>query len=450
MRFTLPAVLLLAMSAHSQILPGQYLHSVTQQKVGELWVVDSFTQKAKQLKLSTPVDTNCIMMQSPVTGFVGTNTAPAQIYGVTIVGSNAIMKPVFKTPSVLTNQTNISQIGKLGSMLYFVTNDSATTKDGTIWSLPATGKADPAMVYDLSTLSGFPTGGLANALCCDGKRKVYVAVWPGGVVFEYDIPTKKARLLATMPATKAPPTSGFYPVNMHYRKGKLEVYGLYGDVVVLDPVTAKVDAHYWAKAPTATGYSAMINSGVWNPDQGHYNFGTRDGALEALLPIGSGQLAHRIVEGVGSNVTASGNSVNGTYYQAVGGNSTYLPYGAGCAGTGGFTPTSTGLGLPSGNNKAWAFGIHTLPKGTNLAVLVIGGNQGKYSLAGLGLPSCSLYTLPLLVMPATTNLAVANGFGWAKLPINTPANITVATQWVIWNTLGNKFDAASDARLLKL
>ena len=350
----------------------------------------------------------------------------------------------------MTNKSNIAQISRIGGQLYFCTNDTATTSDASIWSMPLAGGTATELV-DLSKVTGWVTGRLANAMTTDGAGKVYVALWTGGEIFEYDIATKKASFLMKAPNTKRG-IAACYPVNMHYRNKKLEIVCLYGDVIVIDPATKKVDAHYYQRTQTATGYSEFKNSGVWNPDAGDYLIGTRDGALEALIPVGTGQNARRMIPGVGGHATASSNSCTGVYYHA--GAGSYSAYDAGCAGKNTpvalcCIPTSVGHGVAASGNAAFQFGIYTTrPK--DIAILVLGGSKLKLDLKGLGLAGCNLLTAPVLMFGAVT-AGPFNGGGSARLPMPLPnAKLSIHTQWILLNPAPLGFDNVSDARTLTL
>ncbi len=430
--------------APAQVKPGEYLATVVQARVGEMYRIDSHTRKATQLKLSTPADVNCVTMQNAVTGWVGTNFSPAKIYKIRVIGTNVQMTLLFKTATALTGQTNISQIARLGANLWFVTNPG-----GTLWKVPAAGGVDPTKVLDLSAQTTWRRGALANAIATDGRLRLYVAVWTLGEVYEYNWVTKKTTLLLTLPTTKGSTARGFFPVNMHYRGGKLYAAGLYGDVVRVDLATKKV-TQYWHPTPRETGLSTLKNSFAWNPDQGHYGMGSRDGALDIVVPVGKGQLARIDVDGVGTNARRTLNSVNGLYYQP-GATSSYQPYAAGCAGSSMMVPTSVGRGLPSRGNARFALGLDTAPAGVNIAILLIGASKVSVSLAGIGLPTCNLLTLPILSFAVPTTNGSVDGRGTATVPVPLPnAALQLHTQWLVWNSAAKRFDAASDGRTLTL
>ncbi|MCA8968682.1 MAG: hypothetical protein KDC95_02820 [Planctomycetes bacterium] len=447
--FAFTALCSLPVLTRAQVQPGEYLFSVqnTTTTVHELWSVDTQTRKATQLTMSPSVQINCMTMLSNGLGYIGTVDDPPQIHRMTLAGTTATMTAMFKTSNALAGQTNIAQIARVGGNLYFSTNPG-----GSVYSIPIGGGTDPTLVYDLTTVTGFPTSGLVNALAGDGAGKVWAAVWTVGEIYEIDVSatTPTAKFLTTLPVSKlSTTTTGFYPVNMHYRANKLECFGLYGDVVVLDPVTLKVDNHWYAVSPTQTGFTTSKNCGIYNPDQGDYTLGSRDGCLDVVVPVGGGQIARADVQGIGAGTLGTNNSVNGVYYNPVG--ASYVAYDSGCNGQTTHAPTSTGRGAASKGNSKFAFGLDTCPMGQNIAILLIGANKLKIDLAGLGLGGCNLLNDALFVLPVLTDNATVDGFGSASIPVPLPnTNLTLHTQWLIYHVTNKRFEAISDGRTLTL
>ncbi len=435
-------------SATAQIQPGGYLVSLsnTTSTFHELWTVDSATRKATQLTMAPSVKVNCITMLTPSNGWIGTVDDPATVYSMSLSGTTATMTSLFKTATALAGKTNIAQIARVGGLLYFSTNPGAT-----IYSIPVGVGVDPTLVIDLATVTGFPTGGLANAICSDGATKLWVGIWSGGEIFEVDVSstTPTAKLLTKLPDSKLPTTGTSFPVHMHYRAGRIESIGLYGDVVVIDPATLKVDGHYFAASPTGTGFVNTKNCGVFNPDSGDYATASRDGSLDHVVPVGAGQIARFDVTGIGGGAMPSNNSTTGIYYNPAG--AKYSAYDNGCVGQAGFGPTSVGRGAATKGNASFGFGLDTCPAGQNIAILLIGASTVKADLGGLGLSGCNLPTVPLLALPVLTSNATANGFGSATVPVPLPnSSLTLHTQWILFNATTSTFLAVSDGRTLTL
>jgi hypothetical protein len=225
--------------------------------------------------------------------------------------------------------------------------------------------------------------------------------------------------------------------------------GLYGDVVEIDTTTAKPINHWFhTTAIAASGMSTTKNSAFWNADLESWAIATRDGAVDILVPVGTGQLARRDIDPVGSATTLTDNSVNGLYYNPAG--ASYPAYGAGCAGTGAFFPTSVGRGAALKGSASFAFGLDSALPGT-AAVLLLGINNSApfpIDLTTLGAPGCFLRNDIIGLIPAPTT-GVANGLGFATVPAPLPnAAFVLHTQWMVLDKSNNLGLVFSDARTL--
>lgn len=440
------AILLSVFTAPSicaQVLPGEYLATVVNSaKIGEMYRVDTFSRKVTQLKMSAAIDPNCVVMQSPATGFVGTSIDPPRIYRLIVRGTTATLSLLFRNRAALGGMSNIAQMAIVGRDLWF------TVEQGGLYSVPITG-GDPIRATDLSKHPAWRVGARANALATD-QKKIYVAAWNVGEVFAYDIASKRTDHLLTLPRTKSGNgNSPFYPVSMFVRNREIHVGGLFGDLFVLDTVNRKVE-HYYAKTATEPGRSVYKEAYVWNADQGHYGLGTRDGALDNFVPVGTGHVGRLEVDRITSLGTRLGNHVTGLYYSPVLMGS-YKPYAAGCAGSNEILPTSVGRGVVAKGSKNFAFGLNSAPKGSNVAVLMIGVSPVSIGLNGIGLPKCNLATLPILSVPVTTSVGTVDGTAAATIPFMLPnMALRVRTQWLVFHVASQASDAVSDARTLVL
>jgi hypothetical protein len=442
--------LVLAASLSAQGKPGQYLCTVGNNiTTGEMFMVDPFTKTATQLTLDAILVSevvNCVHMISPAIGYVGTAgnaTTTGSVYRITITGLNVTAT---KLNTTATAGQNLAQIDRIGSDLYFITQEQVTTTsvNGRLYSMPAAGGPVTELV-DFKTITGWPSGALTNALATDGTGKVYVGVWTVGLIYEYDVMSKATKLLLTLPNSKYPST-GFYPVHMIYRAGKLYVGGLFGDAAEVDIATATTTNHWFAKTAAPTGQSLYKNSMCIN-DNGDFAMGSRDGSLDIVVPTGDGHIARRHVAGVGANTTLTANSVNGVWFFSPAGGS-YAAHGAGCPGTGGFLPTSVNRGALSKGNASFAFGLDTAKSGTNIAVLILGGTKLS---ANLGFGGCFLRNDPIILLAAATGAGL-DGQNQAQIAIPLPNDtLTLYTQWGILDSGANTVGLAfSDGRQLKL
>lgn len=456
------AVLGLSAVALAQVKAGKYIGTVAiNSTTAEFWLIDPETRKATQMTgWNTAVQANCLTMLTPSLGWVGTVSDPSDIYRINVDATGTkITNPTKLNTSAITGG-NIAQIGRIGAMLYFTTNvGSGTTAKNPLYKMPM-GGGTVTQVLDLSAQTGWVAGRLANALAVSPSR-VYVAAWTLGEIWEIDDTgtTPKATMLGTFPASRQ--STAFYPVNMHYdastgTQGSLIGIGLFGDVVVFDIAKKAATAHYHKPLNRASGASSnylYANSGFPNKNTGDMGIGSRSGSFHVSVPVGgasAGQIAERDVIGIGTGTDIQA-SVNGLYYSADGTASTYTAYDQGCAGTGGAFPTSVGRGTARKGNAQFQFGVDSCPAGQNLAILLIGVTKLKVPLQPLFPPGCNLLTVPIFAFAVPTDNQTVPGWGSASIPLPLPnADLALATQWLIFHVANNKFDAASDGRLLTL
>lgn len=436
----------------AQVKNGDYIATVSVTNVGgQMYMVNPATRKVTRMKIRDTSNTdpfvadscNCIYLFAPNIAYVGTVGNPANLFRLTIAGTSAIATKINKTPFP---GSNLSQIVRVGGTLYCASQKGTGT--GALSRIPLAG-GTPTMLVDFSTVSGFT--GLVNAMAGDGAKKLWLGVWTNGDIFEYDIASKKVTLLVTLPRSKRLSSgTSSYPVNMHYRAGKIYCVGLYGDFWVVDPATKKVVQHLWERSVRPSGMSEFKNSMAFNSGTGDWMYGSRDGALETFVPIGTGQIARREIGAVGSSATLTQNSVNGLAYRSDGGD--YAAQGAGCKGSGGWLPTSVGRGAGRAGNGSFAFGLHGAKAAPGIAVLIIGvTNKGLFpiDLTAAGAPGCFLRNDPSLMFGATLS-GTANGIGAASLPVPLPnATLTLFTQWMVLDSANSLGLVFSDGRRLK-
>ena len=430
----------------SQVLPGNYLACV-RAPGGEMYVGHPATRMVTPLTIPAVLQTdwaNCVWMDTPVTGFVGTFNNPS-VYAITITGTT--VGSTLLNTSALTGGNEVTQIVRIGSTLYVAQWDK-------LWAVPVAGGA-PVLALDLTTLTGWPTGGIANAIATDGVNKVFLAIWTGGQVYTFDTVTNTGSLLMTLPASKLP-SAAFSPVNAQMKfpapMGILAVCGLYGDVVLVDTRTAMVTQHWFQPSALGTGHANSKDALFEVRDTGDWAIGTRDGAIDLLVPVGSeGQLARRDIENLGSGATPNLNRVVALWYVPAG--ASYAAFGGGCAGTGGHLPTSVGRGPATAGNSAFAFGVDSLNGGGSAALLIGTNRNAPYpiDLAPFGAPGCLLRHDIALALPVTTT-GTGPGLGWGTLPAPLPSVPGVLqTQWVSIDPGVNPLGIVlSDARELRL
>jgi hypothetical protein len=461
--------LILAASLAAQVPPGSYVATVgvgaAPATTGEMYLVDTASRKATQLTLPTELVTgvpNCVLMLTPVNGFVGTQgvngttPVPGDVFRITLAGTTVTASKLNTSP---LGGYNVAQITLVGGNLWFTSADATTASaswGGLLYRMPLAG-GTPTLVETLNARTDWPSATTtANALASDGKT-VFIACWPGGEIYAHDVATSTSTRILTLPATKLNNTTAFYPVNaaMKYpaaTSGLLAVCSLYGDVVTIDVAKKQVVSHWFHTSAVATGMSNSKNAFAENPDHGDWGIGTRDGALDVLVPAGNGHLGRRDVEGVGSSTTLTANSVNGLWYSRAAGD--YQPFGPGCPGSGAFTPTSVGRGAGKQGNTAFGFGVDGTLGGTSVAVLILGASNTApfpIDLTAAGAPGCFLRQDPLLMVPVATG-GLANGLGSGTLPVPLPSvPLTLHTQWAVVDTAANRLGLAfSDSRTLKL
>jgi hypothetical protein len=432
----------------AQVPPGQYLAAV-RAPAGEMYYVDTQTRKSTPLTISATLGgdwANCVAMQTPALGYIGTWNNPA-VYEIKLSGTTVTEKKLNTSP---IGTSEVVQIQLIGSTLYFAQGSGS---ESIIWTMPVAGGA-PTKLVDLALVTGWRAGGIVNSLAAT-ITDIYVGIWTVGEVYVYNLATKTTKLLLTLPTSKLPSTS-FYPVNMQMRapaivSKELICCGLYGDVVTVDVTTGKVINHYFHATPAGTGRSTAKDSIVENTDTGDFMLGSRDGAADVLVPVGTGQLGRGDVDDVGSNPTRSGNRVVGIWYNTVGAD--YKPYGAGCAGAGGYIPTSVARGAPKAGNSGFGFGIDTTRNGTATTLLVVGLTKSApypFDLTIVGAPGCFQRTDIVLLIPGS---ATGIGDGWGSGTIKAPLpkiTATVHTQWAVYDPTNNFGIVMSDARTIVL
>ncbi len=460
----LPPILCLAMGlvtvpgARAQVKPGQYIATVAvgtgSTAKGEMYLIDPATRKATSLTLPTALqkNVNCITLINPVQAYVGTvgTGGPADIFKVTIAG-NKVSATKLNTSALAGG--NLAQIVPVGSKLYFTTQDSSN-KGGVLQSVPAAG-GSPTTLMNLGTSSLWPSGNLANGVA-GFAGKIYVATWGvNPVILSYNISTKKLTTFAKLPRSKVLNTY-LYPVNLYAGVVggtlTLAVCGLYGDLVTYNLITKKVTGHFVAgndpSRSTVLKYN-YSNSFAWNPDTGDWGIGSRDGALDIVVPVGKGHAFQRAVDKVGSNPTVTSNSVNGLAYVPAGAKG-YAPYGAGCSGNTQFTPTSGGFGVAKQGVSNFSFGVGSATNGLP-ALLLVGTAPLAADLGSAGAPGCFLRQNNLFILPTVTAGPKA-GLGQAFIPIPLPkVSATLYTQWGIVDASANSLKLIfSDGRKLIL
>jgi len=449
-RGVLVAVLSLALyavtttAALAQVPKGQYLVTV-RAPGGEMYYVDPQARKATPLTISSTLAAdwaNCVTMTSGTTGFVGTFNNPA-VYSITLSGTKVTEKKL-NTSALGTGE--VAQIAVVAGTVYFV-------QPTALWSMPIAGGA-PTQLVDMTKVTGWPTTGLVNGMAAS-IRGVYLGVWPVGELFFYDSAKKTTSLMLMLPNSKYPAT-GFSPVNLQLRSPAivsttLMCCSLYGDIVAIDTTNGKITSHLFHKTALAAG-SLNKDSFTENTDTGDWVIGSRDGSIDVFVPVGTGQLGRNDVAGVGTGVTPASNRVVGIWYNPTG--ASYKAFGAGCAGSGGFIPTSVARGAPAKGNSGFGFGLDGARNGTATAILIIGlTNSSPYPVdwTTFGAPSCFQHT-DLVLLIGSSSSGIADGLGFATVPAPVPSNVTatVHTQWAVFDPSNALGIVLSDARTLVL
>jgi hypothetical protein len=181
--------------------------------------------------------------------------------------------------------------------------------------------------------------------------------------------------------------------------------------------------------------SASVNSFDWDPVTQDWIIGTRYGFMEVWVHA---QQARKKIGGVGSNATATANSIAGiAHAPRTAGLDT--SYGAGCQGYLSWEPTDSSFGAPSAGNNSFRLGLFSAEGGTAV-ILLIGLNNTQFGtvplpfdLAPLGLtPNCFLRTDILLAIAAVTS-GTGAGEGQAVIPLPIPVSAMGGSfyrQWV--------------------
>lgn len=454
------AAVVLAASAFSvplgaQILPG---HSIAVVNVstgtGEFYDVDHTTGKATLLKSPTTFNTerpNCVLMSSPVSGWVGT-LSPANIYAITVTGGTVTAK---KLNTSAAAGDNLAQMVLVGSTLYFTTQTSGTI--GTLHSMPSSGGAITKLL-DLKNAGGV---NLANAIAAIGTT-VYCGTFNSGSaanstgeLIAYDTVKNTGAKLMDIPPGVWQTGWGFGVVNMQVvptQKNRLALFGVYGDYFEIDVSTKKVVVQEFTGTGLGNGGNNAVNSAYWDAVGQDWVMGTRDGAVDRWV---GGQSAEVEVPGVGSSTTATQNSVGGIYYFSASAGIDWS-IGKGCPGPGGFTATDVSRGAPVPGNKSFALALHSAAGGDKF-LLAIGVSPltPPFDLGLAGAPGCSFYVKEVFAVVGGVT-GTGNGVGKVVIPAPIPSGIKQGTkvyrQWFLANQTpvnGAKF-TVSNARYVEI
>lgn len=436
------AAALLASPAAAQVLPGQSIATVTfTSQPGEMYLVDNDLGTVTPLTISTTLANegpNCVLMDTPVTGFVGTNTG-GNVYSIVVTGNMVLETLLNTTP---TAGGNVAELTIVGGELYFCTQTAGVI--GTLQSVPLAGGPVTTRL-DLATLGAT---GLANAVTSIGS-KVYVATFNSsptstatspGELFEYDVPTNTGRLVMNLPP------GGFQPVNNPWNTGivnaepdplvpgSVMLQGVYGELLSIDPVAGTITSQVWTGLYNAGGNalaSGAVNSFSWDPVAQDWVVGTRNGSVERWV---HNQQAESKILGVGSTTSAS---VTGIHYMAHATGSD-VSYGAGCAGNANWIPTDSSFGPPAAGNSNFRLGLFGANPGDAVILamgfqnVVFGGLLLPLDGTPFGAPGCFLRTDSV-----STRFAIAGGSGAGQgqvtVPLPIPANVvglTLYRQWI--------------------
>lgn len=451
-RRTLPASVVFAatcaLSAHAsaQILPG---HSITAgtagpstARVGEMYDVDHQAGTAAKLTIPSALQTafpNAVLMETAVTGFVGTNS-PGDIYAIVVTGGTVTATQLNTTA---TAGANVAQLVRFGTKLYFTTQGG--TAGGVLQSVPVAG-GPVQQELDLGTLTGVPD--LANALTMLGS-KLYIGTFNSGPItttnttsghlVEFDIASSKGTVVMPIPlgVWQTNSTNGAWSmgvVNMHAhpdKPGLLALFGVYGDYFEIDPIAKTLVTREFTGPTLINGGNNSINSAAYDPSTKDWVIGTRDGYVERWV---GGQSAEKIIPGVGSDPTPTNNGVAGVHHFPPTKGVDYTT-GDGCAGTGGWEPTDVSYGAPTAGNSAFRLALHSGVPG-DPCVLMVGVAAPAFDLGPAGAPGCKLRITPV-VLVATTMTGSAPGDAHAvipaPIPASTPLGTKVSRQWLVIN-----------------
>ena len=441
----LAATGLLLVSALAQVGPGNSVAAVIDGSVttgmSSLWLLDQQARTAT--KLTTPNDlaverTNCVLMTSNATGFVGTNplpaNTPANIYGIRITGTGVTAT---KLNTTATAGGNAAQLALADGFVWFVTQN-ATGTGGIVQKMPLIG-GPVTTVLDLTTITGW--NGLANALCIVGS-KVYVGAFDSGAVATtpgciaaIDRVTNTGSILLALPQGKyISGTTNFNTglVHMQGRGTQIHAYGVYGDYLVIDTVTATVVSHEFSGfGVPGTRTPNLANSFDYDPATGDGIVGSRDGACDR---VASGQSAEDAILGVGDNATRTSNSVAGLSHLPYPTDASDLSYaGSGCAGNGGFRLTDSAWGLPTAGNLGFKLGVYSGTGGDSV-VCLLGGTAitPGFDLTAYGMAGCNLNITSILAAIPLVLSGTGNGLGKASFPMPLSTGtygLSIVRQW---------------------
>lgn len=451
------SILAVATPLAAQIPEGQYLATVQVQPFGpafgEMYLVDLTTRMAQPLVIPNALRTgvpSCVTMLGPRLGWVGTTgvkgQTPGDVFRIVLRGGVVTAAKVNTAPNP---GDLVSQIARLGSQLYYVTRDASGTR-GFLLEVPSSGGAPVALV-NFSKVSGFT--GEVRGVTTDTKR-VYCGEYPSGRVWAYDLRSRVTRLLTTLPAYL---TREFHPVKLQMKgdpatSTTLVALGSFRSVAYVDVNSGAILQHYLPVRQTVI--VPLFVGFTENHDTGDWALGTWGGEIDVLVPVGrDGQVAPRVVTGIGSSWRSIENTVTGLAHHPS--RSTFRSFGTGCGDRFGFVPTSIGRGA-LGPGRSYVFGIEHGTKGGSFALAVLGTtDQAPYpiDLTRSGAPGCLLRTDPFLtvVVPTAGNSFAGSGSG--SLPVFLP-NVPLADvflQWVLLNPAANALGVTlSDARVLRL
>ena len=466
------AVLASAALASAQVGEGQFIAVVNVTppspgvSIGEMYLGNTATRTVTKLTIPqklTDDRLNAVIMTSPVTGFVSTiplasTVAYGDIYAITLTGTTVTAVPVNLTPMP---GTNICQLYSPNPTTVYFASQLGTGLPGVFGRVLA---GVPSVMVDFATVTG--ATGSVNAMTVSGNH-AYVATFDSGSstatplpqVWDVDItiPTNPTvTKLADVPASKfntgGVPFHGG-PVNVQMDPNSsttLIVQGVYGDIYRFDiPTKTLIDQRFSGPTTTAVSNTNSVNSFFPDARTGDYLEGTRDGNGDLFVLAHNGE---KVYPGIGSGTTTQ-NSVTGIWYRPFT-TGQFTAFGAGCPATGGYTPTSFGLGTPRAGSP-WGIGVAS-GVGGGLGLLLIGDSNTLYNalplpfdLGGIGKPGCNLRVSIVIIMSAVLGGTSGNaGEGLAVIPLpltNDMANIVAYSQWIVFTpALG--LDGVSDGR----